>query len=112
MNDHPTTTEAKPTHWSAVDPEKWTDSPEISPLEAVSVYLRDSEDEAAMLGLGDKLLRQDGFSIEVQGYIETSEPLHNDEQFDGYEPGDTYFCPVGDPVTIIVERTMRIESAG
>jgi len=112
MTDPIPPAEPTPTHWSAVDPEKWTLGPETSPLEAADVYLRESEDEDAMLALGNDLLSQGRFSIEVQGYVETDELLgEDDDQFDDYEPGDTYFRPVGKPVTVIVERTMRIKEA-
>jgi len=103
----PTPAEPTPTHWAVREIEDGSDLPSADPIEAVKAYLKehvDTEMQEIYEGFGE---------IKVQGYVEGGGPLTDDDDdrdsdHDG-EPGTIYFLPVGDPVTVIVERTMRIK---
>jgi len=107
-----TPAEPKPTHWAVREIEDGSEIPAADPIEAARSYLKEYVDT-------ERQELDEGFgSIKVQGYIEGGGPLVDDDDMgedrdsdhDG-EPGTIYFIPVGDPVTVIVERTMRIEEA-
>ena len=89
------------THWShSDDPEQWLDNPEPTPEEAARQVIEHEDCDIAD-DLRDDLLRGGSpIQITVHGYRETSAPLHDGEQFDGYEPGCTYFAPTGEMRTV------------
>jgi hypothetical protein len=95
----------KATHWSVEeDPELWSDDPAESPEKAAAAYLDDYGD-APDDDWYD--LRHGPITVTAHGYIETSEPLPDDQQFDGYEPGCKYFAPTKESVQVRVSLNLE-----
>ena len=98
----------KATHWYVItDPEGWDDDPKGSACEAADHFFEWADDEAWD---NHEQLRRDGSTeIIVSGYVLISEPLDPETAFDGYEPGDSYWTPTGEKVTVIIERNSRLK---
>jgi len=97
------------TRWSvADDPEEWYDNPASTPEKAVEEYLSnggdDTSDTAHDIGFGIPKF------FTVHEYFETSAPLLEDDQFDDYEPGQTYWMPSGTTVEVRVSLAFDIVS--
>ena len=96
------------THWSHTDdPEQWLDNPSPSALVAADQFLIDSDDAWDNL---NGLISEGRTQITLHGYRETTDPLPDEHQFDGYEPGQSYFAPTGETIVVDVWRDMRIVS--
>jgi hypothetical protein len=95
----------KTTHWHVQDnPELWHDDPSSTPAGAAESYLEGEADEAWDVWHD---LKHGPCTITVYGWHETSKPLDPEVAFDGYEPGQTYFCPTKETkrITISIKYT-------
>lgn len=94
------------THWSSIsNPEDWKDNPQADPLAEARRHMEENDDES--WDDRDELNRQGSTVITLHGFRETAEPLDDDQAFDGYEPGQTYYVPTGE--TIKVRATVAYE---
>ncbi|MBA3622989.1 MAG: hypothetical protein H0W48_00665 [Methylibium sp.] len=82
------------------DPEGWNDTPAETPEQAVEQYLEARDDRASDMAYD--IVSGNPQDFEVFGYYETDTPLHEDDQFDGYEMGQKYFTHGGDIVVVRV----------
>lgn len=100
----------KATHWShSDDPEQWMDDPCPKPEDAAELFL--IEDEDGGWEARHELIQEGTCRITVFGYRETNDPLPEDSQFDGYEPGCTYFAPTGEELVVEVRRMMSVKES-
>jgi len=97
----------KATHWThSDDPEQWLDDPDKTPEAAAERFLICDDDGA--WDLRHELIHDGRCTITVHGYIETNATLNEEERFDGYEPGQSYFAPTGETVTVEFTRSARV----
>jgi hypothetical protein len=100
----------KATHWThSDDPEQWMDDPCKSPEDAAELFFVEDYDGA--LDHRNMLVNDGKTEITVYGYIETDALLHEDRQFDGYKPGQSYFAPTGEELTVEVRRTFKVKES-
>lgn len=97
------------THWSHTeDPEQWMDNPAESPTAAAEALIQDRDSDQADEIRDDLLRGGSPVQFTVYGYRETSEPLEEDRQFDGYEPGCTYFASTGETLKVKVSIAYEV----
>ena len=83
------------THWSHTDdPDQWFDDPATTPEIAIQVLMESGEDDG--WEAREELRRSGSVDLTVYGFRETTDHLEDHEQFDGYEPGCSYFAPTGE----------------
>lgn len=98
------------THWSAYEkPENWSDNPAPTPQEAVEQIIADRDDDT-WGEVAHELCHIGSADVTVRGYVETSAPLPDGEQFDGYEPGRPYFAPTGEKLIVRVSLAFEVRA--
>jgi hypothetical protein len=94
-------------HWipDVIPIEDYEEEPQKSPQDAVEVFLRDYEEA---WDDREDLIKNGKTEVVVHGCVQTSEPLPEDEQFDGYVPGEEYWKKNGQSRTVTVSLSFEI----
>jgi hypothetical protein len=93
----------KSTHWSHTDnPEAWRDDPGTDPISEAETFLEEGEDDS--WDQREELISDGKCDVVLHGYIQTSKLLDPEVAFDGYEPGQEYFEPTGETITVVIAR--------
>lgn len=93
------------THWipEGIDFADFGDDPKPSPEAAATEFIQnddlETEDEDQWHARHE-LIREGTTEVTVLGCVETNEPLAEDDQFDGYEPGCTYWKHTGEKARV------------
>lgn len=77
--------------WEVIDTE--------TPTDCAMRFVRDGDDGTAW-DLRSDLINEGKIFISLDELEKTTDPLPEDEQFDGYEPGQEYYRKTGKTITV------------